>query len=549
MDQDKEIDLRPLVLALVRNWYVFLIGLTLAALGAWWWSTRAPLRYHADAQVVVVSTKLGTDFESRVDDADFESRVTVDESLPDRALLTAGLVQLANSGTVLQGTIEQLGDQLPPELRNLTELGQVLTLSEEPRTGLITLHATHPDSAVAVRLVNAWAAAFIVQGNQVYGSARGTPVLQALQAKHDAARESYQRAEQELAAFVASDESPTLEQRVGEYETAIESLRMARTRVVSETAASDAIQATELISTYTSLRWSGQTAALSAAQQQQIDRLNDDYAALRRLEQVRRELVALRAHLAAGGNPQSAFLTLQLLMTRAFASDQPPAEARAETLQLQVPVNGQATVADIDAIVAAIDPRIEQLRADIATQSAVMLGGTVDLPADTPATDPAQAEAVRTRLAELLSNSALQSIVGSAVLSSTSELALAPDDALAQLQQQLQRMESRLIELQAERFVREQERDTARAAYTSLGLKIAELSGSNQLGEQVVRLGSNAVVAAPAAGGGALRPVLLAMVSTLVLLVAIVLGRELLVPFLQASPHRRRSTSAPPETS
>jgi capsular polysaccharide biosynthesis protein len=550
MNQDTQVDLRPILLALIRSWHIFLIGMTLAVVGGWWWFSRMPVRYQADAQVVVVSTKLGTDFESRVEDAEFESRVTVDESLPERAVLTAGLVQVAHSGNVVQGIVDRIGPELPPDLREVRTLDELLSTIDDARTGLITLRVTHPDQAVAIKIANAWAEAFVAQGNQVYGAARSLPVLQALQEQHDIARETYQRTERELSEFVARDEGPVLEQRIDEYHALIDSLRLARTRVVSETAAADALQATELISTYTSLRWSGQTAVLDQASQHEIAKLRDNYTALRRLLQVRRELEALRDHLGAGGDPQAAALTLQLLMTRAFAADTDPASAEGgPDLQIQVPLNTGATPEDVTAVLATIDTRLEQLQADIDAQSqALSDGSAVSPPLGELSIDQAQLDRLRGEFGAILSSNALQQLAAGGVLSSTDELAIAPDDALVLLQQRVQLMEARLAELQAERFIREQERDTARAAYTSLGLRIAEIASSNQLSEQVVRLAGTAANASREASSGSLRQIVLVAGVTFVLLLVAVIGRVLLAPLLSTDAARRPPPApTPPE--
>lgn len=530
MDQEKEIDLRPLVLALVRHWYVLAIGAAVAMAGSWLWISRTPPRYTSAAQVLVVASRMN---------ADFKSGIELVEPLPDLAALVASIAQFATAGDVVQAVIERLGPELPENLRDPAALASILSATSSEKTGIITLGVTYGDREVTAKVANAWADALVTEGNQIYGATRGSQLVSSIQQQSQAARQSYEQKEQALADFVASDDSPVLRQRMEEYRAAVDSLRLARSTVISQTAAIDAIAATEVISSYARVRWAGQAAVIGEAERQAVQRLQDAYAALRRLELLRGEVAALRDHLAAGGDPQSAALALQLLKARAFAADGDlPAN-----LQLQVSPSSGASVADAEAILQTIDTRIVALQASIETQAKALADGSaIRLPEITAGAPPASD--LSAQYADLLSGNLMQQVIGTGVISPTAGSAVSDEQAVA-LQQQVQRLEAQLQMREVQRFVLEQERDAARAAYRSFQLKLAELMSENLSDGQAVLLVSKAAGATQVSEVGQVRQAALAGVAALVLLAMIILAREIVVPWLRES--SRRPAGPPPE--
>jgi uncharacterized protein involved in exopolysaccharide biosynthesis len=528
MESEREIDLRPVIIATVQRWRLIAIGLLIVLVGALAWILLLPTVYQASAQVLIAGTRSETSFGSNQEDSGFESAQVLGSVLPDQVTLTAGMLQISRSGDVLSRTVALLGEDVPPELRDTQMLEQYLSTTNDARSGLITLQVAHPDGALATKIANAWAAAFVEHGNQVYSAAGEGGVLTTLQERYERSRQEYEQKEQALADFITGDDSEVLAQRLGEYHTAIDSLRLARTTVLSNTASADALGATELISSYAQLRWSAYTSVISESNRHDLQQLSDAYATVRRLELLRPEVQALRDHLAAGGEPQNAALALQLLKVRAFSAGDLPAEG----LELQAPTAATASVTDIESMLATIDARLATTRARIAELNEQLSARTTQLPPFELA-----ANEMSPSYTAILSDNLLQRALEGEATNGVNT-ALAPDTAIEALQHQAQQLEAELQRMRAQRFVLEQERDTARVAYASLGLKIAELGSTSAIGEQVVRLASNAAEATPASKTSRYLQALLLLVATFLGLLGFIAAQAL-------APQWLRTTSQP----
>jgi capsular polysaccharide biosynthesis protein len=533
MENEREIDLRPVFAAALQRWRLILFSLLIVLIAALVWIFFSPTSYQASAQVLIAGTRAETSFQSTQEDRGFEAAQVLGNPLPDQLSLTAGMLQIALSGDVLSRTVSLLGEDVPVELRDTQMLARHLSTSDDPRSGLITLRVSHPDGDLATTIANAWAASFVAHGNQVYSASGEDGALAGLQERYERSRQEYEQKEQALADFIRGDGSEVLGQRLGEYRTAIDSLRLARTTVLSNTAAADALSATELISSYTRLRWSAYTTVISETNRYELQQLSDAYATLRRLELLRPEVQALRDHLAAGGDAQSAALALQLLKVRAFSAGDLPADG----LELQAPAAAIASAADVESMLATIDERLAATRARIAQLNEDLSARSPQL----PPFDPAANETLLPAYTTILSDNLLQRALDGATAVDDVGQTLAPDTAIAALQREAQQMEAELQRVRAQRFVLEQERDTARSAYASLGLKIAELSSTSSIGEQVVRLASNAGAAAPVAKTSRYLQAALLLVATLLAVLLYIAARALSPQWLR--------TAAPPATS
>jgi capsular polysaccharide biosynthesis protein len=479
---DQEIDLRPIVFALIKNWHILLLGVVLSVVVTVLWYARVP-SYKAIVQVAIVKGQTS---------ANFDSGIKRDEVKIDQTLFGSAMSSLATSNAVAQIVVERLGVGLPEELRNPAALIGLMRASIDNRSGLITLSVSYSDPALVLIIANTWTDAFVSQANQVYGTGHDQPVLKAVQQQYMQARQDYGTSEQALADFVANDNITTLEQRIAEYQTVVDNLRAARTRVISDTAAADVVQTTALISSYASLRWSGQAAAISQQNAYQIQKLQTAYTTLGRLEQLRREVIALRDHLAQGGDSASAELALQLLKAQAFAAT----EDMPANLQIQLPLTGKASVADTESIISTIDTRIEELKAEIARQSAALSDGSATQGSylnkiEGPRLDPA----MQAQFAAILSHNLLLQLLNGDVLTNTTGIALSPDDTIAQVQKHVQQLKAQIQGARAKKFELEQERELAKITYVALGRQISELVTASAADEQVVNVASRAIVA------------------------------------------------------
>lgn len=159
---EEEIDLRPYVELLLRNWVWIVGGAMLAAVVAFGLTSLIPPTYEATALVAVTEPRQRVQFDPR-----FE---TVDDNRPLQAY-----PELATSDELLQNALTEMA----PPLDDVTDLQQFRQMVEA-RSGsdpsLVRLTARYSDADGAARIVNTWAELFVAWANEIYGDQNGEQV-------------------------------------------------------------------------------------------------------------------------------------------------------------------------------------------------------------------------------------------------------------------------------------------------------------------------------------------------------------------------------------
>jgi len=315
---DDVIDLRPYLLALVRAWPL-LLGCTLAAalIAAAFIVTRPPT-YEASVNVAIVEYRTKFSLEPSLE--------TVQDTTAQRAALGA----LVKNPAIAERVLEEVGDNLPKEYQDVSELMKMVTTNSEQSDIIrIAVHASDPD--VAVSVATAWASAYEQHINDLYeGLAPGT--LEALVEQTEIAQGEYEEAQDALVQFTRASSISTLERRISDLESVRTGQMQDRTTLLSQ----------------------------SLAERRRLQHLLDDATAL--LDQVEQ---------AGNAGTASSALAITLLKTEVYASEKLPGGLTLDmTSAPQSESNAREQATDLKALVGSLERAIAALDEDIHEQVA-----------------------------------------------------------------------------------------------------------------------------------------------------------------------------------
>lgn len=162
-DQDMEIDLRPYILLLFRNWYIILIAMALAAGIAYFVTASLPPYYEATALIAVTEPNYSMEFDTRIQTLDGDKPVY--KAYPEVA-----------KGGELVSLVYAALDPVPEDIDSPFKLGRCMTAENGADPSLMHLTVTMPSPEEAARIANTWAAIFIQKAHSIYGSQSGNEV-------------------------------------------------------------------------------------------------------------------------------------------------------------------------------------------------------------------------------------------------------------------------------------------------------------------------------------------------------------------------------------
>ena len=151
---EEEINLKPYIEKLLKNWYWLLGSGIVAALLAYLVSSFIMPTYQATALIAIAEARQQIQFDPRIE--------TVAENQPLRAY-----PELAASDEVLATLLSQ---NILADVDSLDELKGVVGAELGGDPSLLRLVVTHDDPETAALLVNTWAELFVNWANRVYGS-------------------------------------------------------------------------------------------------------------------------------------------------------------------------------------------------------------------------------------------------------------------------------------------------------------------------------------------------------------------------------------------
>lgn len=333
----EEIDLRPYVRLLVSRWQWIGGGVFVAALVALMSSVLLPKAYQAEAIVSIVRSRTDVTFDERI-------RTMLEDELAIRSDAGArqeGLVALVTSDEVARQVAAEVGPRLKPSERSITALlGRVTAQS---KGNLIIIKVRHADAAMAALIANQWAQVYERHVNELYGMNRGGNV-EAVATQVSLARESYERAQGQVEAFIADNSIASLEGEISSRQALLDSYELAR----------NAIQTTPI--------------DLQVDNSSQV--LANHYQDLQQVERWLMAARALRDQVASDTGSKAAdlsnLLALVFLRGQVFGGAGP--------VELQVDLDADTAegvrVADVDALIEVLEARREATQVQIETLAA-----------------------------------------------------------------------------------------------------------------------------------------------------------------------------------
>lgn len=345
---DDVIDLRAYILVLWKFWPVIVGMVLVAVLAATGLALAPPPVYEATVSVVI--TQLRTELSLMP-----EFRTTA-EGLPfptDAAARRNALIGLVPNPVIAADVIARLGDALPAELRDVSEL--IESVEGGSHGDLITINVRAQDPGVAMAIANAWAAEYERHINQLYGVV--VESHEAIEQQAERAKADYDAAQSALVAFMGRN-------RIDELELAVQETQ-------------------QIIDATAKVQVEDRLAVFSEEHAERIETLALMHDTRLRLGKLLNDARALEAQLTTGGDGavDSNALALTLLKAQVYASS----SVMPTNLQVQLApmddTTASAQVVDVRAMVAAIEARIADLDVAIAAWEGSDLGAAATMEA------------------------------------------------------------------------------------------------------------------------------------------------------------------------
>ena len=158
-----------------------------------------PPVYESTATAAIVRTST---------DVRFDERFTTSSDQPNLDVNSrrAALIGLVQSGSIAQQVIDELGDQLPSELRDPAVLlktvsgGMATVGSRAGQSDLINITVRAQSPKMAAAIANAWAKTYVQQVNSVYGQVPDD-MLGSVEAQLVQAQDTYAKAQADLEGY------------------------------------------------------------------------------------------------------------------------------------------------------------------------------------------------------------------------------------------------------------------------------------------------------------------------------------------------------------
>ena len=341
---EEEIDLQEYVAVLIRYWKWIAALAILTAVAALVGSLLMPPTYEAEAAIAIVRVRTDVTFTSQM--------VTLSEDeLANRAMdvnaRRTALVALATSNDVAARVLDEIGDRLEPDERNVLDLLATVEASNEG--DLISIKVRHGDPNTAAATANAWVRSYERHVNALYGTVGDLDATIVTQVK--AAEETYNAAQAALEAFLGDNRIAVLEREIAARQELLQ---------VYQTALNDA-----------------QTQPFNLEMSKRRQVLEDYYKEMQEIERWLADLRALRAQVERTSTSLASrvgnALALILLQSRALGgADNLP-------VQLQIDLTaGQSEgveLGDVDALIEVLQARRTEAQDQINTLAAVLVTG------------------------------------------------------------------------------------------------------------------------------------------------------------------------------
>jgi polysaccharide biosynthesis transport protein len=210
----EEVDLRPYIEAVTRNWKWIIGAAILAALVALVISYLIPPTYEATALVAVTEPRQIVQFDPRIQEATQDLPI---KAYPELATSDQILVALLNEATLIA-----------PDVTSLQNLKGLVSAETGSDSSLLRLSVQHGEPETASIIANKWAELFVIRASGVFG-AQGDSQLGFFEDQLLNATQQLNQLEEELIVFQTSNRSKILENELSALQqTQVDQLAMQR---------------------------------------------------------------------------------------------------------------------------------------------------------------------------------------------------------------------------------------------------------------------------------------------------------------------------------
>lgn len=526
---DDTIDLRPYFLALFRLWPIMVAFVLVAVLAGGALTLAGTPMYEAKVGVAIVWYKTEFSLEPSL------------ETVMDTGSQQAALVELAKNVTIAEEVVEDLGDGLPAEYRDVGELVDMVSASAQAGDLIeITIRAQDPE--VAYRVAQAWAVAYERHINDVFVGV-APHAIEVLNQQTDLARADYAAAEEALIAHTAEDPAAQLQRAIAAKQAVIDALQAGSVRAVADLVNSElngridsmvaivsALQENHalafsaeqearraILTAYTDAYAQTKSSLVTSQVAAQTEALEEQLARRIVLQRIRQNAASLLSAIEAAGDAgaESNALAIALLKSEAFASSALRGGLTLQVDALQPGASSADQVADLRALVDALDAELVVADEAVERETAALAASEGLLaPEEATLDDDPLYQALRAQYQSLFSLGAL--VDDADALLQGSDLAARRDalsqmvsglqygeaipaylSAAAPLEEAIAGLDAEVRALRAELETAEargqeltRARDLARETYAALSRKVAEQKVESELPQSVVRVAS-----------------------------------------------------------
>lgn len=248
---------------------VMVAAIAIAVVGILIYRLMTPPEYEATATATIMRTFTNVQFDSRFTTS--SESVTTESSSNSVDSRRAALVALAKSSSIAQQVIDQLGDALPLDLQNASDLlksvdTEMATNGRSIQSDLINFNVVAPSSQLAADIANAWAAIYVQQVNSVYGQVPDD-MLESVAAQLIDARTAYADAQADLEASIATSRIDSLSRQITTTVSTLEKIQTGKADALDAYLAGLVSSYSRIIETYVSAQAEAQMLAFNKEQE------------------------------------------------------------------------------------------------------------------------------------------------------------------------------------------------------------------------------------------------------------------------------------------
>ncbi|MGB0383978.1 MAG: hypothetical protein ACPGWR_04060 [Ardenticatenaceae bacterium] len=200
---DREIDLMPIMMGVLRRWYWIVLAAIIGGVVASGLALRAPSYYDATASVIFLGDRTRLTLDSRL--------VTENSTLSNYVWRRQALVKLVTSKEIEAQLPPDLIEQLAPSDYKVGQLADLMSASDEGDLLWITARASSPEEAQL--LANVWSEGYVSYINDLFSSSNSS-TLTASQQQVEQARATYEEVNQAYVEYLANHELDAINDQI-----------------------------------------------------------------------------------------------------------------------------------------------------------------------------------------------------------------------------------------------------------------------------------------------------------------------------------------------